>query len=229
MEFLADFKDDEEDSEPEVQKKTALELKDKEESVQPVNKTNTAMQRKFVTNVPKWASDDESETESEEEDVVKVSQSTSQQKNDKSADPQERRKEGGTSISLPSIKDLLNSVETNSFSFTSSKPPNDDYAPENILASFKTHTYDEVEVPEKKSTPKLVSKPAMSFEELKAKTAAATASSTASSGNNRKTVRDKETAKERVKKQRLTGQSGIGDDFRSWRSEEEMRNRQQFD
>jgi hypothetical protein len=225
MEFLADFKD-EDDSEHEFQKEISLELKDKADPVQLAGKAKTAMQKRFVTNVPKWVSDDESETENEE-DIDKVSQSISQQKNEKSADRLEKRNEPGTSISLPSVKDLLNSVETNSFSFTSSKPPNDDYAPENILAAFKTHTYDEVEAPEKKSTPKLVSKPAMSFEELKAKTAAA-ASSTASSGSNRKTARDKETAKERVKKQRLTGQSGIGDDFRSWRSEEEMRNRQQF-
>uniref|UniRef100_A0A7S3JU84 Uncharacterized protein n=1 Tax=Aureoumbra lagunensis TaxID=44058 RepID=A0A7S3JU84_9STRA len=35
--------------------------------------------------------------------------------------------------------------------------------------------------------------------------------------------------KERVKQQRLSGQSGIGDDFRVWRSDEEMRLRQHFD
>jgi len=34
---------------------------------------------------------------------------------------------------------------------------------------------------------------------------------------------------ERVKKQRLAGQSGIGSDFREWRSEEEMRQRQMYD
>lgn len=34
----------------------------------------------------------------------------------------------------------------------------------------------------------------------------------------------------RVKKQRLKGQAGIGSDFRVWRwSEEEMRQRQQYD
>jgi len=37
------------------------------------------------------------------------------------------------------------------------------------------------------------------------------------------------TGKEKVKQQRLNGQSGIGDHFRVWRSEEEMRMRQQFD
>lgn len=36
-------------------------------------------------------------------------------------------------------------------------------------------------------------------------------------------------AKERVKGQRLKGQSGIGEDFKTWRSEEEMRLRQTFD
>lgn len=36
-------------------------------------------------------------------------------------------------------------------------------------------------------------------------------------------------AKERMKLQRLRGQSGIGEDFRTWRSEEEMRLRQHFD
>ena len=36
-------------------------------------------------------------------------------------------------------------------------------------------------------------------------------------------------AKERTKQQRLKGQSGIGSDFREWRSEEEMKMRQQFD
>lgn len=36
-------------------------------------------------------------------------------------------------------------------------------------------------------------------------------------------------AKERVKNQRLKGQSGIGEDFKTWRSEEEMRLRQHFD
>jgi hypothetical protein len=35
--------------------------------------------------------------------------------------------------------------------------------------------------------------------------------------------------KERVKHQRLSGQSGIGADFRTWRSEEEMRLRQSID
>ena len=35
--------------------------------------------------------------------------------------------------------------------------------------------------------------------------------------------------KDRVKHQRLSGQSGIGDDFRTWRSDEEMRLRQHFD
>ncbi len=35
--------------------------------------------------------------------------------------------------------------------------------------------------------------------------------------------------KDRVKRQRLAGQSGIGEDFRSWRTDEEMRLRQQFD
>jgi hypothetical protein len=40
---------------------------------------------------------------------------------------------------------------------------------------------------------------------------------------------DKETAKDRVKRQRLSGQAGIGSDFRTWRSDEEMRLRQQFD
>ena len=36
-------------------------------------------------------------------------------------------------------------------------------------------------------------------------------------------------AKERVKKQRLSGQSGLGSDFRTWRSDQEMTMRQQFD
>lgn len=34
---------------------------------------------------------------------------------------------------------------------------------------------------------------------------------------------------DRVKKQRSSGQSGLGSDFRTWRSEDEMRQRQQFD
>eukprot|EP01034_Spumella_vulgaris_P023678 gene23678-29923_t len=37
------------------------------------------------------------------------------------------------------------------------------------------------------------------------------------------------TAKDRVKRQRLAGQSGIGEDFKSWKSEEEMRQRQHYD
>lgn len=43
--------------------------------------------------------------------------------------------------------------------------------------------------------------------------------------------RDKkgESAKDRVKRQRLAGQSGIGSDFRTWKSDEEMRQRQQYD
>lgn len=41
--------------------------------------------------------------------------------------------------------------------------------------------------------------------------------------------RDKETAKDRVKRQRLSGQSGIGEDFKVWKSDEEMRQRQQYD
>jgi len=33
----------------------------------------------------------------------------------------------------------------------------------------------------------------------------------------------------RVKEQRMKGQSGIGEDFRSWKTDEEMRMRQQYD
>lgn len=40
---------------------------------------------------------------------------------------------------------------------------------------------------------------------------------------------EKDTAKDRVKRQRLNGQSGIGTDFKTWKSEEEMRQRQQYD
>lgn len=40
---------------------------------------------------------------------------------------------------------------------------------------------------------------------------------------------DRATGKERVKQQRLNGQSGIGDHFKVWRSEEEMRLRQTYD
>lgn len=43
------------------------------------------------------------------------------------------------------------------------------------------------------------------------------------------TKKDLNSAKERVKRQRLRGQAGIGSDFRTWKSEEEMRMRQQFD
>jgi hypothetical protein len=39
----------------------------------------------------------------------------------------------------------------------------------------------------------------------------------------------KPSVKDRVKHQRLAGQSGIGSDFREWRSEEEMSLRQRFD
>ncbi|CAM9450569.1 unnamed protein product [Chrysoparadoxa australica] len=39
----------------------------------------------------------------------------------------------------------------------------------------------------------------------------------------------KESAKERVKGQRMKGQAGIGSDFRTWKTDEEMRMRQQFD
>ncbi|KAJ1432516.1 hypothetical protein B484DRAFT_429868, partial [Ochromonadaceae sp. CCMP2298] len=38
-----------------------------------------------------------------------------------------------------------------------------------------------------------------------------------------------DSAKDRVKRQRLNGQSGIGTDFKSWKSEEEMRQRQMYD
>ncbi|CAI5732469.1 unnamed protein product [Peronospora destructor] len=41
--------------------------------------------------------------------------------------------------------------------------------------------------------------------------------------------REKKDAKERVKSQRLKGQSGIGSDFRGWKPETEMALRQQFD
>lgn len=37
------------------------------------------------------------------------------------------------------------------------------------------------------------------------------------------------TGKDRVKAQRLAGQSGIGEDFKVWRSEEEMKERQGYD
>ncbi|CAI5705405.1 unnamed protein product [Peronospora effusa] len=41
--------------------------------------------------------------------------------------------------------------------------------------------------------------------------------------------REKKDAKERVKSQRMKGQSGIGSDFRGWKPETEMVLRQQFD
>ena len=41
--------------------------------------------------------------------------------------------------------------------------------------------------------------------------------------------KEKDSAKDRVKRQRLSGQSGIGADFKTWKSEEEMRQRQQYD
>ncbi|RHY18643.1 hypothetical protein DYB25_002853 [Aphanomyces astaci] len=40
---------------------------------------------------------------------------------------------------------------------------------------------------------------------------------------------DKASGKDRVKQQRLKGQSGIGSDFKSWKSETEMKMRQGFD
>ena len=40
---------------------------------------------------------------------------------------------------------------------------------------------------------------------------------------------EKDSAKDRVKRQRLNGQSGIGSDFKTWKSEEEMKQRQQYD
>ena len=40
---------------------------------------------------------------------------------------------------------------------------------------------------------------------------------------------EKDTAKDKVKRQRLSGQSGIGADFKTWKSDEEMRQRQQYD
>jgi hypothetical protein len=36
-------------------------------------------------------------------------------------------------------------------------------------------------------------------------------------------------AKEKVKRQRVNGQSGIGESFKEWRSEDEMRLRQHYD
>ena len=47
--------------------------------------------------------------------------------------------------------------------------------------------------------------------------------------SNAETPINKETAKDRVKRQRLSGQSGIGEGFKEWRSEEEMRLRQTYD
>lgn len=40
---------------------------------------------------------------------------------------------------------------------------------------------------------------------------------------------EKDSLKERTKRQRLSGQSGIGEEFKTWRSEEEMKQRQQYD
>jgi hypothetical protein len=41
--------------------------------------------------------------------------------------------------------------------------------------------------------------------------------------------KDRDTAKDKVKRQRLGGQSGIGSDFKTWKTDEEMRQRQQYD
>lgn len=59
-----------------------------------------------------------------------------------------------------------------------------------------------------------------------AATAAAAAAAAVSKSAPKK---DKVSAKDRVKHQRMNGQSGVGEDFRVWRSEEEMVLRQQYD
>ena len=48
-------------------------------------------------------------------------------------------------------------------------------------------------------------------------------------GGRKRDKPDRVNAKERVKQQRLNGQSGIGENFKVWRSEEEMRLRQHYD
>jgi hypothetical protein len=50
-----------------------------------------------------------------------------------------------------------------------------------------------------------------------------------SSGTKEGHVGEKLSFKDRTKRQRLAGQSGIGEDFRSWRTDEEMKERQQYD
>ena len=59
---------------------------------------------------------------------------------------------------------------------------------------------------------------------------AATASTSAAVERDRdRKEKERVAFKERAKHQRLSGQSGIGSDFRTWRSDEEMHLRQQFD
>lgn len=58
---------------------------------------------------------------------------------------------------------------------------------------------------------------------------AAAASGGGAGGKDAAQQPERKDAKERVKQQRLAGQSGIGADFRVWRTEEEMQMRYQYD
>lgn len=118
-----------------------------------------------------------------------------------------------SSSSLPKVDDLFATVSST-------------FAPiavKKTLATFSreievVEPVKSVEIPEKKAVVTAPPPPPAAVEKR---------NSTAMTGKDRD--KDKETAKDRVKRQRLAGQSGIGSDFKTWKSEEEMRQRQQYD
>jgi hypothetical protein len=83
--------------------------------------------------------------------------------------------------------------------------------------------------------PAAVKRPVTSIRPQTAAASSIESSASTKKGTNaRETARnakavDKESAKDKVKRQRLSGQSGIGSDFKEWRSEEFMKQRQQYD
>ncbi|CEG39762.1 uncharacterized protein PHALS_09998 [Plasmopara halstedii] len=159
-----------------------------------------------------------SENESDEDDAVVIQ--TSQESKTK-----RRRLEHV----LPSFDSVLSSVSASTASFL---PPKFSATAQNTIESF-----DLVKDQERQERKQRVLGDVQETREEKQKVAAEKV------GDDRKRrlrlegagireslpKREKKAAKERVKNQRLKGQSGIGSDFRGWKSETEMALRQQFD
>eukprot|EP00614_Pseudopedinella_elastica_P034570 CAMPEP_0172621118 /NCGR_PEP_ID=MMETSP1068-20121228/109157_1 /TAXON_ID=35684 /ORGANISM="Pseudopedinella elastica, Strain CCMP716" /LENGTH=183 /DNA_ID=CAMNT_0013428711 /DNA_START=56 /DNA_END=607 /DNA_ORIENTATION=- len=120
---------------------------------------------------------------------------------------------------LPSVDALFSSTEGPAFLATANK----------IEAFTVAPLKKKQRVDEPRSAPESVAKPNIDPTARPAAPSAPAAAKPLAKLPESKPEKQRLNRKERVKEQRLKGQSGIGEDFKTWRTEDEMRMRQHYD